>query len=1060
MKTSTCSRWLKILACLGWCWSAGHAFGQFSYVNNNPGVTFVPYGGSYTYSVGWTNGIYSVNGQLGTWVNTFYKPSGSISINALFPSTGSFSYTVPYVTSSDDGSYYLNLNGTGSSSVNTTTVYLHVTPAILQEPTNTVVVSEQSTTMGLIAGPSSATYTWFNQATGYQVASGASFIANPTMNGEWIYCKISNSYGYTETTPVLLTVLTGSASAFTYANNDPGVQIVPYGGTYTYSVSWSNGTYSTEGSVGTWANTFYKPSGSIGLNALFPSTGSFSYTVPFVTSSDDGNYDISLNGGSVSLTTSTVYMHVAPGIVEQPVETTVASGTSTTMGMVAGPATASFTWIDSATGNQVAEGSSFVASSSMDGKRIYCKILNNYGYTLTTPVLIHIGSLAPSITSQPANLTVAAGQPATFRVSATGTPSLTYAWFHDGYQIAGADESFITIASATNTDAGVYSCLVSNGEGTVISSNATLAVDTYPAITVQPQSLTVTQGQAAVFMAQAAGAPLNLQWFENGTPVAGATNSSLVISNAAATDMAAYTLMASNGLAAVTSTGAVLTVYSAPLIVAQPAGTTVGLGSNFTVSVSAAGYPAIGYQWYLNQLAIAGATNPVYAVTAAQNANAGNYAVILTNTGGSVTSSIAAVTVETYLPFITMEPTNENEVAGSPAVFSVSATGSQLDYQWYKYSTNQAGAAPLVLDGFVLGSAVTNGGGGYDVIPNVQILGGGGSGATASAVVSNGVVVAIDITDTGSGYTSDPTIQIDPPATGLANQTGAALSLAAVGTNDAGTYFVVITNLAGAATSSNATLTVNVPAYIVSQPVSQLAAPGSTANFSVVAGGDAPYAYQWYEISTNQATATALVLNGFVYGANVTSGGSGYVTAPDVAITGGGGTGALATAVVSNGVVTAVVVTSTGSGYGGTPVIQIDPPAGVVLGGETNSTLGIDDVTTNDTGDYFVIVSNNWGSVTSVLASLTINVAGSNVVQNPGAPVVSLAATARGIHLTFAGATNSAWMLLSATNLAPPVVWQPVCTNSADGNGNWQFTDTNLNYQQKFYRVVSVAPGL
>ena len=103
-----------------------------------------------------------------------------------------------------------------------------------------------------------------------------------------------------------------------------------------------------------------------------------------------------------------------------------------------------------------------------------------------------------------------------------------------------------------------------------------------------------------------------------------------------------------------------------------------------------------------------------------------------------------------------------------------------------QYSTNQAAAVPLVLDGFVLEAAVANGGGGYGVVPNVQILGGGGSGAAAVAVVSNGVVVAVDITDTGSGYTSEPAIQIDPPAMGLVNQTGAALSLAAVGTNDAG----------------------------------------------------------------------------------------------------------------------------------------------------------------------------------------------------------------------------------------------------------------------------------
>jgi hypothetical protein len=49
---------------------------------------------------------------------------------------------------------------------------------------------------------------------------------------------------------------------------------------------------------------------------------------------------------------------------------------------------------------------------------------------------------------------------------------------------------------------------------------------------------------------------------------------------------------------------------------------------------------------------------------------------------------------------------------------------------------------------------------------------------------------------------------------------------------------------------------------------------------------------------------------------------------------------------------------------------------------------------------------------------------------------------------------NYPYILQSATNLTPPVNWQPVLTNPADGNGNWQFTDTNLNGSQKFYRAV------
>ncbi len=56
---------------------------------------------------------------------------------------------------------------------------------------------------------------------------------------------------------------------------------------------------------------------------------------------------------------------------------------------------------------------------------------------------------------------------------------------------------------------------------------------------------------------------------------------------------------------------------------------------------------------------------------------------------------------------------------------------------------------------------------------------------------------------------------------------------------------------------------------------------------------------------------------------NVSSGGSGYTTAPTVAITGGGGTGATATAIVSGGSVTGITITNPGSGYTSKPTVTL-----------------------------------------------------------------------------------------------------------------------------------------
>ena len=73
------------------------------------------------------------------------------------------------------------------------------------------------------------------------------------------------------------------------------------------------------------------------------------------------------------------------------------------------------------------------------------------------------------------------------------------------------------------------------------------------------------------------------------------------------------------------------------------------------------------------------------------------------------------------------------------------------------------------------------------------------------------------------------------------------------------------------------------------------------------------------------ATATANTIVGFVIGATITNGGSGYTSAPTVTIS-GNGAGATATASLTDGVVTGITITSAGSGYTTGATITIAPP--------------------------------------------------------------------------------------------------------------------------------------
>jgi hypothetical protein len=110
------------------------------------------------------------------------------------------------------------------------------------------------------------------------------------------------------------------------------------------------------------------------------------------------------------------------------------------------------------------------------------------------------------------------------------------------------------------------------------------------------------------------------------------------------------------------------------------------------------------------------------------------------------------------------------------------------------------------------------------------------------------------------------------------------------------------------------------------------------------------------------ATATAILFNGFVVGVTVNNGGSGYGWAPLVTITGGGGSGAGAYTTVSNGTVASVTVTNAGSGYSSTPQVTIDPPSSTPFSSSLILDLPING-TVVDAGPYhFATVTNGGGT--------------------------------------------------------------------------------------------------
>ncbi len=285
----------------------------------------------------------------------------------------------------------------------------------------------------------------------------------------------------------------------------------------------------------------------------------------------------------------------------------------------------------------------------------------------------------PTITQQPANASITAGQTATFNVVATApAPFLTYQWQQAGAgatafaDIPGATAAAYTTPAAVIADNGNrYRVKVCTRGGTptvdtcVFSSEAVLTVApaaTPPAFTTQPQSMSVVVGQTASFTAVATGTPApTVRWYRDtasnpvGSPCAGGTGPTTCTYTTPpvtlADNGARFFAIASNGAAPdATSATATLTVTAAatpPVIPAnEPADITVTVGQSATFSVNATGTAPLSYQWQRNGVNIAGANAASYTLANAQlSDNGARFRVIVSNGQGNVTSREATLTV-------------------------------------------------------------------------------------------------------------------------------------------------------------------------------------------------------------------------------------------------------------------------------------------------------------------------------------------------------------------------------------------------------------------------------
>jgi len=238
-----------------------------------------------------------------------------------------------------------------------------------------------------------------------------------------------------------------------------------------------------------------------------------------------------------------------------------------------------------------------------------------------------------------------------YRISREGVLSTLVSF--DGYQGAVPECTLIQA-----TDGNLYGTTQFGGVsdyGTIFR----LSFDGPLQITEQPQSQAAYAGDSVTFSVATFGAlPVTYQWLRDGTNlmdggnVLGSNARLLSLSNVLAADAATYSVVVSNSYGQVSSVGAVLQVnQSAPQLVAQPQSQTVLAGTTVAFPVQATGDGPLYFQWQENGTNLvdggnlSGSATPTLTLASVVATNAGTYAVVISNSVGSVTSGPVALAV-------------------------------------------------------------------------------------------------------------------------------------------------------------------------------------------------------------------------------------------------------------------------------------------------------------------------------------------------------------------------------------------------------------------------------
>lgn len=798
--------------------------------------------------------------------------SGSGSIVSGVTTT---SLVITGVQPEDEGFYRCVLNG-GSDLSNSALVTVNEVVTIVTNPFDKQRCIGDPVTFSVSATGDVDQYQWYNSSGVIGGATSSSYTIDPVdlTDADSYYCvvqavgtcadKTSGSAALTVNSPTVL-------------NSGPGVQPPLCEGesvTLPVDASGSNLTYQ-----------WYFNSNPLADGGSISGSTEKDLVISNALTTDEGNYYCEIIGSCGTETTVPVIIAVddATTITTQPISRSKCIGDQVQFSVVAEGTNLSYQWYHNGVSlGAAAQNSTLLIDPIVagDAGNYYCEITSGNGCgDITSNAATLTVFDATTITGSPSDETICEGAGTTLTASATGG-NLSYVWIRDndtltnGPNLNGVNTATLEIIDATLNEGGTYWCSVTGYCGpTILTNPATITIDPATNITTQPIASEVCEGDSKLFIVEADGLDLTYDWRLDGVST-GVSTSQLNIDPVVLGDAGSYTCFVSsnNGCGDVLTTPAELVVHEATTINIHPGDDVRCEGTSVTLSVDATG-GNLQYQWIKDGVTtlsdggnLSGTDTKDLLITGVTLADDGVYTCQVSGYCNDLTSDPAHLTVNPSV-VITSSPTSKTKCRGTSVTFYVTATGSNLSYEWQK------GTNPLGDGATGNGSTISNSATSALTIDNLALADAGsyrcvvtgdcGVQNSDPAILTMNDLTTITSQPTGGNYCEGDEITLNVVSDGAnltyqwkkdgvaisdtGSYTGtqdATLIISNASTNYSGAYTCLVTGSCGSENSATVTVQVNPQTIIATQPQSKTKCEGDAVVFNVSATGS-NLAYQW-----------------------------------------------------------------------------------------------------------------------------------------------------------------------------------------------------------------------